>query len=96
MEWNAQQYRFIQHYGAIRQTAFLVWRECTLVATRCVLLAFTARLTGLNGIWFVLIVGITIACLLAVPLFQFLAVRGASRSAAVHTNYASTPTVLEQ
>ncbi|WP_221469300.1 MFS transporter [Cohnella nanjingensis] len=80
--WNAQQFRFIQRYGGNRQTSFLVWRECILVATRCVLLALTMSLSELRGALFATIVAITIACMLAIPLLQNRALRAsAARSA---------------
>ncbi|EFM10778.1 hypothetical protein PaecuDRAFT_2022 [Paenibacillus curdlanolyticus YK9] len=74
--WNAQQFRFIQPAGAIRQTSFLVWRENILVATRCLLLVLTFQLTELHGVWFVMIISFTVCCLMLIPLFQHLALRG--------------------
>ncbi len=73
--WNAQQFRYIEHAGAASQTSFLVWRECTLIATRCALLAMTMPLTRLQGVGFVAIVLVTIACMLVIPLVQSKAMR---------------------
>lgn len=73
--WNAQQFRYIEFAGAASQASFLVWRECILIATRCALLAMTMSLTRLQGVGFVTIVGITIACMLVIPLVQSKAMR---------------------
>lgn len=73
--WNAQQFRYIEFAGAASQASFLVWRECILIATRCALLAMTMSLTRLQGVWFVTIVGVTIACMLVIPLVQSKAMR---------------------
>lgn len=73
--WSAQQFRFVQQLGVSSQTSFLVWRECTLVATRCILLLLTMSLTELSGVWFVSIIAITIVCMLLVPWFQHKAMK---------------------
>ncbi|GIO13418.1 hypothetical protein J19TS2_29730 [Cohnella xylanilytica] len=73
--WNAQQFRYIEFAGAASQASFLVWRECILIATRCALLAMTMSLTRLQGVGFDTIVGITIACMLVIPLVQSKAMR---------------------
>jgi MFS transporter, YQGE family, putative transporter len=73
--WNAQQFRYIQHLGAVRQTSFLVWRECLLVATRCLLLGLTMSLTEFGGVWFVFIITVTLACLFSIPITQHRALR---------------------
>ncbi|WP_052476223.1 MFS transporter [Cohnella kolymensis] len=73
--WNTQQFRFIQHLGAVRQTSFLVWRECLLVATRCLLLSLTLSLTEFAGRWFVFIITVTLACLFSIPIAQHRALR---------------------
>ncbi len=75
--WNAQQFRFIQHAESSQQASFLVWRECTLVLTRCVLLGLTLPLKDMGGTGFALIIGATIVCLLSIPIFQHRAVREA-------------------
>ncbi|RED64012.1 MFS transporter [Cohnella lupini] len=75
--WNAQQFRFIQHAEPSQQASFLVWRECTLVFTRCVLLALTLPLKDMGGSGFALIIGVTIVCLLSIPAFQQRAMREA-------------------
>jgi YQGE family putative transporter len=77
--WNAQQFRFIQHAGPDEQTSFLVWRECLLVVTRCVLLGFTLPLKDMGGSGFTLIIGVTVVCLLSIPAFQSRANRDAAR-----------------
>lgn len=68
--WNAQQFRFIQHASPGIQASFLVWRECLMVATRCILLGLTMPLKGMGGTGFVLVIGVTIICLLMIPFFQ--------------------------
>jgi MFS transporter, YQGE family, putative transporter len=76
--WNAQQFRFIQHAGPDEQTSFLVWRECLLVVTRCILLAFTLPLKDMGGSGFAIIIGVTVVCLLSIPAFQSRANRDAA------------------
>jgi hypothetical protein len=76
--WNAQQFRFIQHAGPTSQTSFLVWRECILIVTRCLLLGLTLPLKNMGGMGFALIIGVTVVCLLAIPVFQHRAIREAA------------------
>jgi YQGE family putative transporter len=78
--WNAQQFRFIQHAGPTSQTSFLVWRECILVVTRCLLLGLTLPLKNMGGMGFALIIGVAVVCLLAIPVFQHRAIREAAAS----------------
>ncbi|MGN7357871.1 MFS transporter [Paenibacillus sp. SAF-054] len=73
--WNAQQFKYIKHLDPATKRSFLVWRECILVFTRCVLLSLTFSLTEMRGLAFMTIVVITIACLFAIPVFQKLAGR---------------------
>ncbi|GAB6990790.1 MFS transporter [Paenibacillus pini] len=73
--WNAQQFKYIKHLDPSRQTTFLVWRECTLVFTRCILLSLTFSLTEMKGIGFAAIILVTLGCLIAIPIFQKLAGR---------------------
>lgn len=68
--WNAQQFRFIQYASPSSQASFLVWRECLMVATRCILLGLTLSLKEMGGIGFTLIIGITVGCLISIPFFQ--------------------------
>lgn len=68
--WNAQQFKYIKHLSPWTKRSFLVWRECILVLTRCVLLGFTFSLTEIKGAAFVVIAGLAIACLIAIPVFQ--------------------------
>ncbi|TFE30587.1 MFS transporter [Cohnella luojiensis] len=76
--WNAQQFRFIQHAGPSQQASFLIWRECTLVVTRCVLLGLTLPLKDMGGTGFALLIGVTVVCLLSIPAFQQRALREAA------------------
>ncbi|SEB51396.1 hypothetical protein [Paenibacillus sp. GP183] len=73
--WNSQQFRAIQHFKKAEQASFLVWREITLVATRCVMLSMTFVLKDLRGAWFLFLIAVTVGCLLSIPLFQRLAIR---------------------
>ncbi|WP_256756647.1 MFS transporter [Cohnella sp. WQ 127256] len=73
--WSAQQFRFIQHSGPAQQTSFLIWRECILIFTRCLLLGLTLPLKDMGGMGFALIIGITVICLLSIPAFQQRAIR---------------------
>lgn len=91
--WNAQQFRYIEFAGAASQTSFLVWRECILIATRCALLAMTMSLTRLQGVGFVTIVGITIACMLVIPLVQSKAMRALQGSHPVQASPEATSPV---
>ncbi len=68
--WNAQQFRFIQHASPVSQASFLVWRECLMVATRCILLSLTLPLKSMGGTGFALIIGVTVVCLVSIPFFQ--------------------------
>lgn len=68
--WNAQQFRFIQYASPSSQASFLVWRECLMVATRCILLGLTLPLKEMGGMGFTLIIGITVGCLISIPFFQ--------------------------
>ncbi|MEC0369777.1 MFS transporter [Paenibacillus chibensis] len=77
--WNAQQFKYIKHLDPATKSTFLVWRECTLVFTRCLLLSLTFSLTEMRGLAFGVIVFITIACLFAIPVFQSLAGRENSK-----------------
>lgn len=81
--WNAQQFRFIQQASPAIQTSFLVWRECLMVATRCILLSLTLPLKGMGGTGFVLIIGVTVVCLLSIPFFQQRANRAAGTSSSL-------------
>ncbi len=76
--WNAQQFKLIKDIGPVSQTAFLVWREVLLVATRCILLALTLPLKDMGGTGFALIIGVTIVCLLFIPVFQNRAIQEAA------------------
>lgn len=73
--WSAQQFRCIQPLGPTERAAFLVWRETLLILTRCLLLTLAFALEDMHGWLFVLIVFITIACLLLIPVFQQRALR---------------------
>lgn len=86
--WNAQQFRFIQHASPGSQASFLVWKECLMVATRCILLGLTLPLKELSGSGFTLIIGITVACLISIPFFQQRANRIAGSSSPPLTPYA--------
>ncbi|GIP24993.1 hypothetical protein J23TS9_01230 [Paenibacillus sp. J23TS9] len=77
--WNAQQFKYIKHLSPTTKRTFLVWRECILVFTRCLLLSLTFSLTEMQGMAFGIIVMITIACLVAIPVFQGLAGRENSK-----------------
>ncbi|WP_136606650.1 MFS transporter [Paenibacillus dokdonensis] len=77
--WNAQQFKYIKHLSPATKRTFLVWRECILVFTRCLLLSLTFSLTEMRGMAFGIIVMITIACLVAIPVFQRLAGRENSK-----------------
>ncbi|MEC0243145.1 MFS transporter [Paenibacillus dokdonensis] len=77
--WNAQQFKYIKHLSPATKRTFLVWRECILVFTRCLLLSLTFSLTEMRGMAFGIIVIITIACLVAIPVFQKLAGRENSK-----------------
>ncbi|OAB42249.1 MFS transporter [Paenibacillus glacialis] len=68
--WNAQQFRFIQHANPVSQASFLIWRECLMVATRCILLSLTLPLKGMGGTGFALVIGVAIVCLVSIPFFQ--------------------------
>ncbi|QMV43660.1 MFS transporter [Cohnella cholangitidis] len=76
--WNAQQFRFIHHASPVSLTSFLVWREGLLVATRCVLLGLTLPLKDMGGTGFALIIGVTVICLLSIPVFQQKAIQAAA------------------
>jgi YQGE family putative transporter len=77
--WNAQQFRFIQNAGPASKTSFLVWRECTLVVTRCILLSLTLPLKEMGGTGFAFIIGGTVVCLLLIPVFQHRAIQESSK-----------------
>ncbi|MFC5402191.1 MFS transporter [Cohnella soli] len=77
--WNAQQFRFIQHAEPNGRASFLVWRECTLVVTRCVLLGLTLPLKNMGGAGFAFVVSVTIVCVMLIPLFQQRAMRAAGK-----------------
>lgn len=68
--WNAQQFKFVERWGTVRKTAFLVWRENILVVTRCVLLTMTLPLKDLSGWLFIALIGVILLCLFAIPVFQ--------------------------
>ncbi|MWV45404.1 MFS transporter [Paenibacillus sp. HJL G12] len=82
--WNAQQFKYIKHLDPATKRTFLVWRECILVFTRCLLLSLTFTLTEMQGLAFGIIVFITIACLFAIPVFQRLAGLENSKHNQVH------------
>lgn len=73
--WNAQQFRFMEDGGTTRKASFLVWRECILIATRCMLLGLTFPLKELSGGWFAGLIGLILLCLFAIPVFQHRAER---------------------
>ncbi|WP_146762443.1 MFS transporter [Paenibacillus contaminans] len=77
--WNAQQFRCIRHYSQGRQATFLVWRECFICLTRCIMLITILSLEELKGGLFYALIAISLASLLSIPLFQTKASKEASR-----------------
>lgn len=75
--WNAQQFRFIQGADLESKVSFFVWRECALIATRCLLLGATMPLKDMGGTGFALVIAATVLCLLLIPPFQHRALRAA-------------------
>jgi MFS transporter, YQGE family, putative transporter len=76
--WNAQQFRFVEDWGTVRKTSFLVWRECILIVTRCLLLGLTLPLKELSGWMFTALIGVILLCLFSIPVFQNRAERARS------------------
>lgn len=68
--WNAQQFRAISHHPPERQSSLLVWRECLICLTRCVMLVLILFVKDFSGVVFVLLISVAIGTLFSIPYFQ--------------------------
>jgi YQGE family putative transporter len=83
--WNSRQFRFIEDWGPVRQTSFLVWRENLLIVTRCVLLGLAIPLKEMAGWAFTGLIGVILVCLFVIPVLQSRAERAQSEMMGAET-----------
>ncbi|GIP35708.1 MFS transporter [Paenibacillus sp. J2TS4] len=68
--WNAQQFRAISHHPPERQSSLMVWRECLICVTRCVMLLLILLVKDFSGAIFVLLIAVALSALFSIPYFQ--------------------------
>lgn len=70
MQWNAQHFRVVSTCPAVVQAKILVWRECLLVVSRCLLLLCVLPMQNFSGAIFIVLIALTMACIVSILYFQ--------------------------
>ncbi|GIP40356.1 hypothetical protein J31TS4_36360 [Paenibacillus sp. J31TS4] len=73
--WNGQQFRLISELSAVQQSRMLVWRECAICLTRCLMLLFVLSVEEFAGAAFIALTGLALTSLVVVPYLQSRSVR---------------------
>ncbi|WP_341416487.1 MFS transporter [Paenibacillus filicis] len=68
--WNTEHFRRISQHSAIEQARILIWREWLLIVSRVVILIWILGIENFQGVPFVLLLVISIAGALAIPIFS--------------------------
>ncbi|MBP1991460.1 MFS transporter [Paenibacillus eucommiae] len=70
VSYSAQQLELIHNLTAIQKARLLVWRECLICFSRCVMLLLILPVSEFQGTYFVLLLGISFASLFSIPILQ--------------------------
>ncbi|GAA3399803.1 MFS transporter [Paenibacillus hodogayensis] len=68
--WNTMQIKWVKPYAIPDQAKLLIWRETLICVTRIGMLLIVLSLDDIRGGLFNALIGISLACLLAVPYFE--------------------------
>lgn len=68
--WNTMQIKWVKPYPVLERAKLLVWRETLICVTRIGTLLIVLSLDDIRGGLFIVLIGISLLCLLAVPYFE--------------------------
>jgi hypothetical protein len=69
--WNTLQFKWIKPYSEAGQAKLLVWRETLICVTRIGTLLIVMSVEDFRSPLFVVLIGVSVLCLLAVPYFEY-------------------------